>query len=131
MKFHHIGIATSDIDELINKISKYMDIKEKSSIIYDKLQDANLCMLTLSDGTRLELIEGKIVENLVKKRQFLYHTCYSVKDITKTKEELVSNGAFIVSDEKEAILFGNRKVAFLMSDLGLIELVEGEENGAN
>ncbi len=124
MKFHHIGIATSNIDELIDKISKFMEIKEKSEIIYDELQDAKLCMLTLSDGLNLELIEGKVVENLVKKHQYLYHTCYSVKDIHKTKEELIKEGSFLVRDELPAILFNDKRVAFLMTDLGLIELVE-------
>lgn len=126
MKFHHIGIATSNIDELIEKISKYMKISEKSEIVYDKLQDANLCMLTLSDGTRIELISGEVVKNLVKKRQYLYHTCYSVQDITSTVNKFVEDGAFLVKKITPAILFDNRKVAFLMTDLGLIELVEGD-----
>lgn len=131
MKFHHIGIATSNIDELINKISKFMSITEKSEIIYDELQDANLCMLTLSDGVKLELIQGKVVENIVKKHQYLYHTCYSVKDIVSAKEELIKDGAFLVREELPAILFNNRRVAFLMWDLGLIELVEDENDGVN
>lgn len=83
MKFHHIGIATEDIEKSIEKLKKYFDIKEISKIVYDKNQDANLCMLEMNDGIMIELISGGVVSNLVKKHQYLYHTCYSVKDIDK------------------------------------------------
>lgn len=49
--------------------------------VYDENQDANLCMLTMSDDIMIELISGAVVGNLVKKRQYLYHACYSVKNI--------------------------------------------------
>lgn len=124
MKFHHIGIATDDIPSLIEKLKKYFNIKNITDIVYDELQDGKLCMITLDDGTNIELISGNIVENIVKKRRYLYHTCYSVEDIDSTIKSLINDGATLVSDTKEAILFDNKKVAFLMWDLGLIELVE-------
>ncbi|MCH5167148.1 MAG: VOC family protein [Erysipelotrichales bacterium] len=130
MKFDHIGIATNDINETIKKISKFMNIREQSEIVYDELQDASLCMLTL-DNVQIELIQGAIVENILKKRQYLYHTCYSVDNIEEIKEKLVSEGALVISEVKPAILFNMRKVVFLMWDLGLIELVEGEQHGVN
>ncbi len=124
MEFHHIGIATENIDNSITKLKKYFDIKEISDTVFDANQNANLCMLTLSNNVKIELINGEVVRNILKKRQYLYHTCYSTNNIEKTIEDLVSDGAFLVSSPKEAILFGNKKVAFLMWDLGLIELVE-------
>ena len=39
----------------------------------------------------------------------------------KTEKKLDS---FLVSEPKEAILFKNKKVAFLMTNIGLMELVE-------
>ncbi len=128
MKFHHIGIATNDINNMLNKLKKFFEVKNVSAIVYDPNQDANLCMVTLNDNTKIELINGKVVENFLKKRQYLYHTCYEVKDIMATIESLVADGAFLVSEAKEALLFNNKKVAFLMWDLGLIELVESEQN---
>ena len=127
MKFDHIGIATSDIDSLIAKLEGILKIESKSSIVYDELQDANLCMLTLEDGTKIELISGKVVENLVKKRNYLYHTCYQVDNIDAMVEKLVAKGAFVMGEKKQAKLFDNRYVIFLMWDLGIIELVEGEQ----
>lgn len=124
MKFHHIGIATENIESELVKLKKHFNILNISEIVYDKNQDAYLCMLTLNDGMMIELISGNVVQSLVKKRQFLYHTCYSVNNINNKINELINEGAYLVSEPKEAILFNNKKVSFLLWDLGLIELVE-------
>ena len=124
MRFHHIGIATENIDTGLEYLKNVFQIKEVSESVYDKNQDATLCMVTLEDGTKLELISGNVVEKLVKKRQFLYHTCYEVKNIEKEIEKLEKLDGFLVSSPKEAILFNNKKVAFLMTNIGLMELVE-------
>lgn len=123
MKFHHIGIATNDIEKMILKLKKFYDISNISETVYDANQEANLCMLTMRDGLNLELISGKTVEKIIKKRQYLYHTCYTVENIDKTIKELEEDGAVLVREPREAILFENKKVAFLMWDLGLIELI--------
>ncbi len=92
MEFHHIGIATKNIEELLEKLKGILDIKEISPIFYYKLQDANLCMVTLNDGVKLELISGNQVANLVKKRNYLYHTCFKVKSI----EEELDKRSYII-----------------------------------
>ena len=128
MKFHHIGIATDNIENCLFKIKKYFEIQEISDIVYDTIQDANLCMITLKNNVKIELVSGNIVKTILKKRQYLYHTCYEVNDIEVVINKLIQeDGALLVSSPKDAILFNNRKVAFLMWDLGLIELLE-EEN---
>ena len=127
MKFHHIGIATIDINNTIKKLKKYFEINDISDVVYDSNQNAYLCMITLKDGTMIELINGEVVANILKKRQYLYHTCYAVENIEKTIENLQNDGAILVKTPQEAILFNNKKVAFLMWDLGLIELVEESE----
>ena len=52
--------------------------------------------------------------------------CYQTKDIEKTAERLVSDGAVQISEIQPAVLFEGRKVCFLMTEIGLIELLEGE-----
>ena len=123
MKFHHIGIATNDINKSIEKLNKYFDIQSISKTVYDENQDAYLSMLTMKDGIKIELITGKVVENILRKRQYLYHTCYEVENIEETIKELENDGAVLVREPRKAILFNNKEVAFLMWDLGLIELI--------
>lgn len=124
MRFHHVGIATADIPTMQEYLKSIARVTYITDIVFDEQQRANLCMVTLSDGTDIELISGPQVEKLVKKRNFLYHTCYEVANIEAKIDILVEKGAMLVSEPKEAILFNRKKVAFLMTAMGLIELVE-------
>ncbi len=124
MRFHHVGIAAADIpkmQEYLKQITRVTDITET---LFDEQQQAYVCMVTLSDGTQIELIAGPKVEKLVKKRTFLYHTCYEVADIEDKIDRLVRAGAMLVSEPKPAILFHLKRVAFLVTEMGLMELVE-------
>ncbi len=124
MRFHHIGIATENIEQMILYLKNIMSISQVGETVFDEKQNASLCMITLSDGTLIELIAGPVVEKLVKKRNFLYHICYETDDIEKQTALLLENGAMMISDAKEAVLFDYKRVAFLMTEMGLIELVE-------
>lgn len=125
MKFAHIGVACNSIEEEIENIKKIHRVNSISKIIFDEKQNAQLCILNIEDGLNIELISGKVVENIVKKGIKYYHICYEVESI---EEELQRMGNDIkpISDIKEAILFDGRKVIFLMTSYGLIELVENK-----
>ncbi len=123
MKFHHIGVACKNIDEEISNISKIHNIIKQTPTVFDKEQNAELVMLTLADGTNIELISGKQVETLVKKNITYYHICFEVEDIDSEIERLIGENAFLISPPKPAVLFNNRKVAFLHVSYGLIELL--------
>jgi len=124
MKFHHIGIACKDIEVTKIFLQKSFEIKNITDTLYDEKQDVNLCILTTSDNLNIELVSGITVKPFIKKSQFLYHNCWSVKNIDISIKLLVSNGATLISEPKEAILFNNNKVAFLFSDIGIVELLE-------
>ena len=123
MKFHHVGIACSDIEAETQKIADLHGIVEKSPIVFDKEQNARLILLTLPDGTHLELISGPQVETFLKKRITYYHLCFEVADLAAEIERLVTQDALLISPPKPALLFDNREVAFLEVSYGLIELL--------
>ena len=124
MKFHHVGVACSDIREEIESINKIHDVIDTSPIVYDKEQRAELCMLKTAEGVSIELISGEQVAGLVKKRIAYYHLCFETNDIRAEIERLQELGGLLVSDAKPAILFDNKEVAFLQMSYGLIELVQ-------
>lgn len=124
MIFHHVGIACKDIPIELQKLKKIHSIIEQSEIVYDELQDANLCMVTIEGGFKMEFVSGKTVEIFIKKGTTNYHLCYECSNINSEIEILVSNGALLVSPIKPAILFGGKLVAFLLVSYGLIELVQ-------
>ena len=128
MKFHHIGIACENINDTRSFISGTFKIKEFGEILFDKNQGVHLCMVTTLCNNLIELISGKTVNSFVKKRQFLYHTCWEVDDIYKSIKNFEHQGAVLISKPSSAILFNHRKVAFLMSSIGIIELLEGNNN---
>lgn len=124
MKFHHIGIACKSITQEIDTIKRIHDVVDISPIVYDPEQKAELCILKLGEGTTIELISGEQVENLTKRRITYYHLCFETDDIEKEIMRLQDLGGFLVSEPKPAILFGNKRVAFLQLSYGLVELVE-------
>lgn len=95
-----------------------------SEIIHDNLQNADLCILKTDTGLDVEFISGEQVANLLKTRVSYYHLCYSTNNIESEIAHFEENGCLVVSDLKPAILFGGKRVAFLMTPTGLIELVE-------
>jgi len=126
MRLHHIGVACKNIDEGIENVSKIHQVIKQSPVFFDEQQNAELVLLTLADETNIELIAGKPVENLLKKNITWYHICFEVDDINAEIARLVSEGAFLISPPKPAILFNNRKVAFLNVSYGMIELLNSK-----
>ncbi len=124
MKFHHIGIATKNIENTLKWISENFDIIKISEKVYDPLQDASLQMIETID-VNIELISGNIVKKLIEKKITYYHLCYEVEDINKSM--LSFKNAIVISHPTNAILFNNRKVAFLYTPIGIIELLETEK----
>jgi methylmalonyl-CoA/ethylmalonyl-CoA epimerase len=126
MKFHHVGVACKDINEEIANICKIHQIIKQSPTVFDEEQSAELVMLTLSDGTNIELISGRQTENLVKKNVTYYHICFEVDDIQAEIDRLIGLDAFLISPPKPAILFDYREVAFLKVSYGIVELLSSK-----
>ena len=72
----------------------------------------------------LELISGKSVEDFLKRGISLYHVCYTVPDIHQAIADFVKDGVTVISPAKEAVLFAGKKVAFVYTPVGIIELLE-------
>jgi len=124
LKFHHFGIATNNINKTLDYLNNIFEVKHSSEILFDQNQKVNLCMVTLKDGSNIELINGDKINNYLLKNIYLYHICYETNNLEITIEKFVKNGATIISESKEATLFDNKRVAFLFTQLGLIEVLE-------
>ena len=83
-KFHHIGVAVKDIDKTA---AMYEDGGyEMSDIIFDPVQNVNICWLTKDDMPTVELLEpvdesSPVCKTLEKNGVTPYHTCYVVDNI--------------------------------------------------
>jgi methylmalonyl-CoA/ethylmalonyl-CoA epimerase len=103
------------------------EIVSQTPVVRDPEQDAQVVMLTLSDGTLMELVAGPQVETLVKKNIGLYHLCFEVEDIQWEIDRLVGEGAMLIAPPKPAALFNGRTVAFLYVAYGMIELLSQKQ----
>lgn len=127
LNFHHIGVACKDIAIMKDEIKKLFNVTEETETVYDPEQEANLSMLTVGGGLKIELIEGKPVENLTKKNISYYHLCFTTDDLSSALKDLVEQSALLLKPAKPAVLFGGKPVAFLHTKMGLIELLEEKQ----
>ena len=128
LKFHHIGVACDFIGEVTQFLENTFTIVNKSAVFELKYQNVDVCLLTTDDNINIELVSGITVEKLVKKRQFLYHNCWEVENIDLAIKHFVDNGAMLISEPKPSELFNNRQVAFLLTMIGIVELLEQENS---
>jgi len=124
VRFHHVGIACRDINRTKEWVKKNYPVIDEGQTVFDPLQEARVSLLRLVDGFSLELISGKPVEDFLKRGMSLYHVCYTVADIQQTIRDLEKNGATLISPAKEAVLFNRKRVAFLHTPIGIVELLE-------
>ena len=125
MNFHHLGIACADIEKAIVFVKSVHVIEEVSKIIYDEHQKADVCILKTEEDIRIEPVSGEQVSKLVKRNTLLYHTCWEVDNIDNAIMKLLKNSdTILLSEPRPAILFENRKVAFIHTPMGIMELLE-------
>lgn len=126
-KVHHIGIACQDIQQGIKFVEDTYEVTATSAVVYDPFQDAHLCMLETAHGIGIELVSGPQVQGLIQQSVILYHTCFEVTDFEAEIEVYRAQGCMLVLPPKPAILFDNRRVCFLQTPIGLVELLEAVE----
>ena len=121
MKFHHIGIATQNIDKTLNWLCGQFNVISISNKVYDNNQDACLQMIE-TVGVNIELVSGNMVKRFIEKNITYYHVCYEVDDLEESIKTFEKS--IVISKPVKAILFDNRRVVFLMTPIGIVELLE-------
>ncbi len=124
MRLHHFGIACADIGPVKEWVKQTHRIVDEGKPVSDPLQQATLVLMRTADGMLIELIQGGQIQNVIKRGITLYHICYSVEDIDQTVKDFESKGAKVISAPQPAVLFKGKKVAFLQTPMGMIELLE-------
>ena len=124
MQLHHLGIACKDINKTLEGIKKLHGVVSTTNVVFDEKQQAYVQLVTLEDGTSLELISGNIVKGLLEKKVNLYHICYQVDDMATEIYKAKQADALVISMPKPSALFDGKLVAFLMFPYGLVEFLE-------
>lgn len=123
--FHHIGIACQSIQGTFSALRVFLPKNiECSKIIFDSKLNANLKLIKLNDKSFLELVSGKIVENIIKKKMYLYHNCFEVDDFYNFSEKLKKEKFMPITTPSPADLFDGRLVQFFQTPMGIVEILE-------
>lgn len=131
MHFHHIGMAVEGIDGFRKNLEELFHSVKTGPVTFDPEQNAYICMAELPGGLNLELIQGEVVKNLVKKGIAYYHLCFTVSNLESALEEITAQNGILVRSPAPAVLFNGKRIAFVNTHLGLIELLEDKnENSA-
>ena len=123
-RLHHVGIACRDIPRVREWVHLTHPVASDSGIVHDPLQRADLCLLQVEQGPAIELVAGPMVDGMVKRGHSYFHLCYSVSDIDAATADLETTGCRRLADPVPAVLFGGRRVVFLLGPTGLVELLE-------
>jgi methylmalonyl-CoA/ethylmalonyl-CoA epimerase len=99
--FDHVGIAVTSIAEAKKT---YLALGFKGDVIEDvPAEKVRVCMFTLANDARVELIEPLNNESPIKKfldnhGPGIHHYCLRVKDVKKSIKELKAQGLIIIND---------------------------------
>ena len=127
-KFHHIGVATNDIEStaFVYEQGGY----HRSASILDPVQNVKICWLTREGYPTVELLapvdeKSPVCKTLEKNGVTPYHTCWIVPNLEEAAQKLRKQRYVMVSKLAEAVAFRGARVAFFFNKaVGLIELVE-------
>ena len=90
----------------------------------------NILQMFYEDKTRWSYIfqnfafitRATILLTSIKKNITYYHVCYEVDNLQEAMTSF--KNSIVISNPVKAILFDNRKVAFLLTPIGIVELLE-------
>lgn len=129
--YHHVGIAVSDMNQMIDELKTYG--YECEHMVLDPVQCSELAMLVHPTAPDIELIGADKEES--RARSFVehnnrmpYHICFQVESLDKLDEQLSALLGVSVKEitkAESAILFGGDRVKFYsVVGFGLVEFVE-------
>lgn len=130
LKFHHIGIATGDLENSISLYENLGYITQGLRTIIDPIQKVELAFMFRENHPLIELVsplndDSPVKSILNKMKTTPYHTCYEVPIIEETINELKKQRFILIQKPTPAIAFNNKRIAFLFhKNIGLIELLE-------
>jgi methylmalonyl-CoA/ethylmalonyl-CoA epimerase len=134
MRFHHIGIVVSNINEQMQAYRASLAAEWDGQIFHDPNQKVRVAFLTTGPGdAQIELVEpagpdSPVFHFLRDKGAGMHHVCYSVPDLAQALGDFKSRGAIIVKRAKPAVAFGGRAIGWVLTrEKLLIELLESPD----
>tara|TARA_R110002072_G_scaffold177378_7_gene333289 strand:+ start:108 stop:524 length:417 start_codon:yes stop_codon:yes gene_type:complete len=132
LKFHHIGVATSNIEKAILRYKSLGYHHENEELFEDPIQKVRICFMVKDGHPIIELIEplieGSPIDHILQKMgATCYHTCYEVQNFEDFTAIARKNRFVQILKPTPAVAFHGKRVSFYYSkEIGIIELLENE-----
>ena len=115
LQFHHIGIATDDIEKSISLYEVLGYVSQGLRTVIDPIQKVELAFMFRENHPLIELVsplndDSPVKSILNKMRTTPYHTCYEVPIIEETIKDLKKQRFILIQKPTPAIAFNNRKI---------------------
>jgi methylmalonyl-CoA/ethylmalonyl-CoA epimerase len=115
IEFHHVGVATDDINSEID-FFRSLGYEIEGDRFVDPLQGVTGCFM-VGSGPRVELIQdmpgSKTVAGFVNGRAKIYHIAYLVDDLSVAHEIITKLRGVIVRDKLASTAFYGKSVMFV------------------
>ena len=127
MKFHHIGIATENI-EVTAKLLSYFGYSIGETM-KDPLQNVWVKFLSHPTEPTLELIgrsddHSPIDKIVAQNGTSIYHICYETRNLEQTIVELREQGYLPIGKKKKSLIDGQNVIFLYHKDNFMLELLE-------
>ncbi|MGL6363259.1 GNAT family N-acetyltransferase [Aeromonas veronii] len=127
MEFHHIGVATKDIEREFSTY-RLLGYKREGNYFTDEIQGIKGQFIVSNNQPRLELLENLVGSNTLNKwiedGNKNYHFAYLVDDIESAIVSLGQRRFRVISPLKLSSYFGKRICFLVMPNRFMIELIE-------
>jgi methylmalonyl-CoA/ethylmalonyl-CoA epimerase len=133
LHFHHLGIAVRDLDAAVETYSRLFGYRLLAGPIDDPLQKVRACFIgsDTPGDIMYELVsplpgaDRTPIDRVLDRDNTSYHVCYEAVGIEQTLERLINDGCLRISGPIEAVAFGGRRIAWLLTPTRhLLELLE-------
>lgn len=133
MEIDHIGYLVKDIDKS-RSVFENLGFRAEGACVFDEFRGIDILFM-VNDNYRIELVSPKtdtsIVANLIKRLgNSPYHICYRCRDLSEKMNELKAMRFIPMCEPAAAPAFNGNRVVFLFNkNIGIIELVENNDDG--
>jgi hypothetical protein len=135
LKLHHNGCLVNNIEEFKSNNKLIWDETDYSDVFYIRAQDVSVCFIKNKTGSFLELVEpgatNHTLSRMLEKGIINYHLGYITSHYSLVIERCKQAGLHHVSEFNSEAFQDMRCSFFYHFQLGLIEIIEDEEDKKN
>jgi methylmalonyl-CoA/ethylmalonyl-CoA epimerase len=121
---HHLGVATVNLAQTREFVEASFPVSGCIGPVFDSNLNCELLLLVVRGMPAIELVAGPAVKSIIRRGVMLYHMCYEINDLESVLANLKRAGSLIVISPTPSVLFKGRRVSFIHTPVGLIELLE-------